>query len=264
MLKSPLLKGLLVAATLALVGVWLIKTPPGLLGKADAVAYAVCHRAPARSFTLGDRALPLCARCTGTFLAGVMSFLFVGRLGRRGDLPDLKTSLLLGGFAVAFGLDGLNSFTRVLPGAPSVYESQNWLRLLTGTGVGLGIGALLAPVFNQAVWANFTEHHSLGSWREIAGLLAAAALLDLAILSQNPLIIYPLAVLSGLSVLVILTAVYTIIWVLFSKQENRYHKLTDLWVPMTAGFLTALLQISLMDAGRLILTGTWGGFALPG
>jgi len=63
---------------------------------------------------------------------------------------------------------------------------------------------------------------------------------------------------------VILTVVYTIIWVLFSKQENRYDKLTDLWVPLTAGFLTALLQISLMDAGRLILTGTWGGFALPG
>ena len=130
--------------------------------------------------------------------------------------------------------------------------------------MGLGIGALLAPVFNQVIWAEYSERHSLGSWREIAGLIAAAGLLDLAILSQNPLIIYPLAVLSGLSVLAILSVVYTIIWVLFSKQENRYHRIIDLWVPMTAGFLTALLQISLMDAGRLILTGTWGGFALPG
>ena len=263
MLKSSVLKGLLVLATLALVTVWLIKTPPGLLGKADAVAYAVCHRAPSHSFSLDDRSLPLCARCSGTFLGGLIALLYVTRLGRRGDLPDLKTSLMLGTFAVAFGLDGINSFARVLPGAPAVYTPQNWLRLLTGTGVGLGIGALLAPVFSQVVWIDFDGRHSLGSWREIGGLLGVAALLDLAILSGNPLIIYPLAVLSGFAVLAILTAVYTVIWVLFSKQENRYHNLKELWVPLTAGFLTALLQISLMDAGRFILTGTWAGINLP-
>jgi uncharacterized membrane protein len=263
MIKSTALKGLLVLATLALVTVWLIKTPPGLLGKADAVAYAVCHRAPLRSFTLGDRPLPLCARCSGTFLGGLMALIYVMRLGRRGELPDLKTSLMLGTFAVAFGLDGLNSFARLVPGAPSVYQSQNWLRLLTGTGVGLGIGALLSPVFSQVVWIDFNGQHSLGNWREIGILLGLAGLLDLAILSNNPLILYPLAVLSGLSVLAILTVVYTVIWVLLSKQENRYHNLRELWVPITAGFLTALLQISFMDAGRLILTGTWAGINLP-
>ncbi len=264
MLRSRVLKALLLAAALALLGVWLAETPPDLLGKADALAYAVCHRAPLRSFFLGDRPMPLCARCIGTFIGGVLSFFYVSRLGRRGGLPDLKTSLMLGGFAVAFGLDGLNSFARVVIGANFLYPSANWLRLLTGTGMGLGIGALLAPVFNQAVWIDFQEAHSLGSWKEIAGLLGLAALFDLAVLSQNPLLLYPLAVLSGLSVLAILTTVYTVIWVLLSKRENRYHKLTELWVPLTAGFLTALLQVSLMDAGRLLLTGSWAGFPLPG
>lgn len=264
MVKSPVLKVLLVLATLALLGVWLAKTPPGLLGKADAIGYAVCHRAPARSFALGDRPTPLCARCTGTFLGGLMALIYVLRLGRRGDLPDLKTSLMLGAFAVAFGLDGMNSLARALPGAPSLYPSHNWLRLLTGTGVGLAIGALLAPVFNQVVWRHSDDRHSLGSTREILGLLGLAALLDLAIASQNPLLLYPLAVLSGLAVLAILTITYTVIWVLFSKQENRYDKWQELWVPLLAGFLTALLQITLMDAGRLILTGTWQGFNLPG
>jgi uncharacterized membrane protein len=264
MLKSPLLKALLVLATLALLVVWLVKTPPGLLGKADAVGYAVCHRAPLRSFSLGDRPLPLCARCSGTFLAGLMAFIYTARLGRRGELPDLKTSLLLGAFAVAFGLDGLNSFSHLLPGAPSVYPSHNWLRLLTGTGLGLGIGAILSPVFNQVIFIDFNNQHSLGSWREIGGMVGLAVLLDLAILSENPLLVYPLAVLSGLAVLAILSAAYGVIWVLLSKQENRYHSLKECWVPLTAGFLTALLQITLMDAGRLILTGTWAGFNLPG
>lgn len=264
MLKSPALKILLVAAALALSIVWLIETPAGLLGKADAVGYAVCHRAPLRSFFLGDRPVPLCARCTGTFLGGLLGLVYVMRLGRRGELPDLKTSLLLGVFGVAFGLDGANSLARALPGAPAVYESQNWLRLLTGTGVGLAIGSLLSPVVNQVLWIDVDNRNSLGSWREIAGLLGLSALLNLAVISQNPLLLYPLAVLSGIAVLAILTLTYAVIWVLLSRQENRYHKWKDAWVPLLAGFLTALLQITLMDAARLFLTGTWSGFNLPG
>ena len=38
-----------VAAVLVFTG-WLMNTPPGLLGKLDAIAYAVCHRIAARSF----------------------------------------------------------------------------------------------------------------------------------------------------------------------------------------------------------------------
>lgn len=264
MIRSRFLQVSLIAATLALLGVWLIKTPPGLLGKMDAVGYAVCHRAPARSFLLGDRPLPVCARCSGMFLGGLLAMAFVGRLGRRGDLPDLKTSIFLGLCLAAFALDGVNSFIRVIPNLPFLYTSQNWLRLVTGTGVGLGIGILLVPVFNQAIWIDFTNTPSLGSWRELASLLGLSALLVLSLLSGNPLLVYPLAVLSGLSILAILTGVYTVIWVLLSKRENRYHTFKELWQPLLAGFLTALLQITLMDAGRLILTGTWAGFPLPG
>ena len=46
-------------------GAWLLGTPPGILGKADAIGYAICHRILTRSFHVHDRALPLCARCTG-------------------------------------------------------------------------------------------------------------------------------------------------------------------------------------------------------
>jgi uncharacterized membrane protein len=260
---SPVLKGLVILATVALLSVWLLKTPPGLLGKADAIGYAVCHRAPLRSFTIGDRASPLCARCTGTFLGGLLSLIFLGRLGRRGEMPDLKSSIFLGVFVVAFGLDGLNSFSHLLPGAPSLYQSANWLRLLTGTALGLGIGAVLVPVFNQVIWVKYEPIHSMGTWREIGTLLLLALLLDLAVLSQNVIIFYPLAVISGFAVLIILTVVYTVVWVLLSKQENRYHSIREIWFYILAGFLVALLQITLMDAGRFWLTGTWAGFPLP-
>ena len=50
-------------AALAFVS-WLLNTPEGVLGKADAIGYAICHRIDGRSFHLGNRQFPLCARCT--------------------------------------------------------------------------------------------------------------------------------------------------------------------------------------------------------
>lgn len=259
---SRLLNILLIAAVIALLAVWLVNTPPGLLGKMDAIASAVCHRAPLRSFLLDERPLPLCARCTGMFIGAALGMAYLARQGRRGDLPTLKINIVLGLFFAAFAFDGLNSFSQLLPGAPSLYPSQNWLRLVTGTGMGLAIAAYLMPVFHQSAWADYQEIPSVGNWRTLAVLLGLGALLDLAALSQNILILYPLAVLSGLAVLFLLTCIYTIIWVLVSKQENRYHTLRQMWFPITAGFLTALLQITLMDAGRLLITGTWAGINL--
>ena len=260
---SPLMKVLLVVATAALVIVWLVETPPGLLGKIDAIGYAVCHQAPARSFLIGERPTPLCARCSGMFLGALGGMIFLFGLGRRGEIPPLKIGVVLILFVVAFGIDGVNSFAHLVPGVPFAYTSQNWLRLATGTGMGLGIASVLVPVFNQSIWIDSNELPALGEWKHLGALLIIGTTLALGIYSQNPLIIYPLAVLSGLGVLTILTLVYTIVWVLFSKTENRYHKVRELWVPLTAGLLTALLQISMIDAGRFLLTRTWAGFPLP-
>ncbi|KAB2863423.1 MAG: DUF2085 domain-containing protein, partial [Anaerolineae bacterium] len=57
---------------IVIIGAWLLATPAGVLGKADAVGYAICHRITVRSFEAFDRQLPLCARCTGIYL-GVAS-----------------------------------------------------------------------------------------------------------------------------------------------------------------------------------------------
>ncbi len=64
-----------IAVGLLLVG-WLWNTPAGLLGKADALGYAVCHRIDVRSFHLGERQLPLCARCTGMYLGAMLGLVF--------------------------------------------------------------------------------------------------------------------------------------------------------------------------------------------
>jgi uncharacterized membrane protein len=258
---SRVLKVLLIAVSAVVLGAWLLLTPSGLLGKADAVGYAVCHRIPSRSFFLGDRPIPLCARCSGMYLGALLGILYQLRLGKRSGMPSLKMYILLGLFLLGFTIDGVNSYLNFFPQAPSLYEPENILRLITGTGIGLGIAAVLLPTFHQSVWVNPIPKPALSSWRQMAELLLLAAVLILLILSENPLALYPLAILSSITVLLVLTLVYTVVWTMALKQDNRFHSLRQISPLLLAGFTTALLQIAVMDGGRFLLTGTWEGFS---
>jgi len=163
-------------------------------------------------------------------------------------------------FLVAFGIDGVNSYLHFFPNAPSLYTPQNWLRLVTGTGMGIGMGAMLLPVFNQTVWQSWSGEKLLTSWRQLGEILLIAAVADLAVLSNNPLLLYPLALLSALTVMVLLSMIYAMVWVMLSKSENRFASLRGLSTVLVAGFATALSQIAVMDIARYLLTGTWKGF----
>ena len=85
---------------------------------------------------------------------------------------------------------------------------------------------------------------------------------DLLILTESPIILYPVAFLSVLGVLFLLVMVFSIVWVLLMRQENRFERVQQLWLPIAAGLTLALLMISAIDLLRLKLTGTWGGFPL--
>jgi uncharacterized membrane protein len=258
--RSRFLKRIVVALFAGIMVAWLFYTPQGLLGKADAVGYAVCHRIAERSFYIGDRQLPLCARCSGMHLGALLGFIYQLRYGKKGGMPARKILVLLGFFLLSFGVDGVNSYLHLIPRAPCLYEPQNWLRLVTGTALGLGIAAMLYPVVNQTFWADWDPAPALHSGKQVLALLGISALVDAALLSGNPLLLYPLALLSAANVLLVLGLIYAIVWVLLGKMDNRYTTLEGAWLPLLAGLATAILQIGLMDMARFILTGTWNGF----
>jgi uncharacterized membrane protein len=252
---------LILAAALTLIG-WLWFTPPGILGKADAVGYAVCHRIAVRSFFFGDRQFPICARCSGMYLGAFVGMLYYARERKSAGMPTLKMSVVLVAFLAFFGIDGINSYLHFFPQLPSLYQPENWLRLLTGTGVGLGIASILIPIVRQTLWSQWDAHPALSSWRQLAELILLGGIVDVALLSENPLILFPLALVSTATILIILTLVYTLLWIMITKRENAFHSWKEAWLPVVAGFTTALLQIAVMDAARYALTGTWDGFNL--
>jgi len=242
--------------------VWIELTPAGLLGKADAIGYAVCHRIDERSFHIGDRQLPLCARCTGMYLGALLGLVYQARLGKKGGMPSLKFSIGLGLAFVLFAIDGANSYFHLIPGAPTFYEPQNWMRLATGTGLGLGMAAVLWPVFHQSMWTNWSSQPLLSTWRQMAELIVLAIAINLLVLTENPLILYPVALLSAATVLGLLLIIYCIVWVMAFKRDNQHILFRQISVFLLAGFMTALAQVALSDLGRYYLTGTWNGFII--
>jgi len=256
-------KGLVILAVgLLLVG-WLFKTPEGLLGKADAVGYAVCHRIDGRSFHLGERQIPLCARCSGMYLGAMLGLAYQAVLSRRrAGMPHWSVWAAFGLLVGAFGVDGVNSYLHLFPGAPSLYEPQNWLRLLTGTGMGLVIAGALFPSFNQTVWSKWNRAPAIASLRSLGVLILLGLLLDAIVLTENPLVLYPLALVSAAGVIVLLTMVYSMVWLMIFRAENSFERWIQLLFPLLAGFGTALAQIVLLDFVRYLFTGTWDGFHL--
>lgn len=258
------------AVCLAVFLIWLSLSPGGVLGKADAVGYAVCHRIASHSFFFEDRQMPLCARCSGMHLGALISMLYQFRLGKRGGMPAKKLWIPFGIFLLAFGFDGVNSYLTfgqtnggaLLPNLHPLYTPMNWLRAFTGVLTGLGIGAVLAPIFNQSMWKDWDPRPALASWKDLLILVGLGIVLVAALLSENVFLLYPLAILSTLTVLAILSMIYAIVWLMLLKRENSYVVWQDAWVVLLLAFTTAILQIGLMDFGRFQLTGTWEGFNL--
>jgi uncharacterized membrane protein len=264
LIRQRALRFLALLLAASVIGVWLALTPAGLLGKADAVAYAVCHRIDARSFHLGERALPLCARCSGMHLGALVTGLFFIVRGRRraGQYPSRAIAVTLGVFALTFAIDGLNSYLTLFPDVPYLYEPNNLLRISTGMLLGIGLATVMFATFNQSVWVDWNPEPALRTFADLAVLLVIEAVVVALMLSENPLLLYPLAILGSLAVAGLLTAVYTVMILLILKRENQANTWRDLAFPLLGGLTITILQIGVIDLGRYLLTGSWAGMGL--
>ena len=255
-------------AALIALGAWIYIAPPGLMGKLDAIGYAVCHRLDSHSLHIGNIQMPLCARCTGEFNAAAIALIFQAAVGgRKSRLPSrgILAALLL--FFLAFAVDGSNSYLALLKTAyaggfanlPNLYTTDNVTRVFTGSGMGIAMASVLYPLYNQSIWRKPVEAPVL-DWRKFGLLVGVILLLDLAMLTESPWILYPVAILSTLGVLALLTMVFSIVWIMIMREDNVFDRIPQLWLPAMAGLTLAFLLILGIDLFRFALTHTWQGF----
>ena len=262
------MKWLVPIAALMVLAAWIYIAPPGLMGKLDAVGYAVCHRLDSHSLHVGDIQLPLCARCTGEFNAAAIGLAFQGIVGgRKSKLPRRSILAVLILFFLAFAVDGTNSYLALLKNSyagvfgniPNLYITNNTTRVFTGSGMGIAMSAVLYPMYNQSLWRAPTDESVL-DWRKFGLLVGIVLVLDLGMLTQSPLILYPVALISSLGVVALLSLVFSIVWIMVMKEDNSFDHMRQLWLPAVAGLTLAFLLIVGIDLFRYNLTHTWQGF----
>jgi uncharacterized membrane protein len=265
---QTLMKWLVPIAAIIALGAWIYIAPPGLMGKLDAIGYAVCHRLSSHSLFVDGIQFPLCARCTGEFNAAAVALILQGFISRKkSKLPNRGIIAVLIFFFLAFAIDGSNSYLALLKQSygtpfmkiPNLYITNNITRVFTGSGMGIAMASVLYPMYNQTIWRVPEDKPAL-EWLQFGLLVGIVLLFDFGALSNLDPALYFIAILSTLGVLALLTMVFSIVWVMIMKQDNAFDHLRQLWLPAVAGLTLAFILILSIDLFRFNLTHTWTGF----
>ncbi len=243
--------------------VWLYFTPSGLLGKSDAVGYAVCHRITSHSFYFGDRPFSFCARCTGQYLGFLWGITVqFARAKKRSGFPPRLILAFMGFLFLFYLFDGVNSVLHLHPGLQqwSLYKPDNTMRLFSGLSMGIVISGILYPLLGQSVWRDVSLKPAFEELKAWGVFFGGGFLVGLLVLSGNPLILYPLILLSAAGLMLILSLLYALIWIILAKKDNSFSSWRELGWWVMAGIASALVQIAVIDFVRYQLTGTWSGF----
>jgi hypothetical protein len=170
----------------------------------------------------------------------------------------------MGVLSLFYLFDGVNSVLHLYPGLQrwSLYEPDNTLRLFSGLGMGVVISGILYPLIGQSIWRDVSLKPAFEGLRAWGILFGGGVLVGLLVLSGNPLILYPLILLSAVGLMLLLILLYALIWIILAKKDNSFTSWQELgWWGM-AGIASALVQIAAIDFVRYQLTGTWSGFLI--
>ncbi|NJN54100.1 MAG: DUF2085 domain-containing protein [Anaerolineae bacterium] len=232
------------------------------LNGADWMGAALCHRITERSFMVYGRQFPLCARCTGMYLGVFLVFVTMILAGRARwtELPRFPILLTLIGFIGIMGIDGLNSYSHFFPDFPHVYEPRNWLRLVTGMGAGLAMGLFIFPVLAQTIWADGQRRPAIGTFRELAGVVLVGGTAVLLLVSNQPAILYVLALASAVGLLLVLMGINAVLLLVLLRRDGRARQWRETAVPLTICLLLAIGQLAFITFMRLQAFGTITGF----
>jgi uncharacterized membrane protein len=233
-----------------------------LLAVGDWSGYALCHRITERSFTIYGRQFPLCARCTGMYLGAALTALALFLAGRanRVLLPRRGLFLAMLLLLALMGIDGLNSYSHFFPDTPHLYEPRNWLRLATGMGAGLTLGAITFAALAQALWRWPRYLPLLENWRELVSLLLLGLVAAAIVLSNQQSLLYVMALASSAGLIFVVAALNTSVVLVFLRSDGQAETWREAARPLLAGLILAVMELTAVSTARWAMTGTLTGF----
>lgn len=222
--------------------------------KLDAMGFGVCHQIYTHSFSIGGHQLPLCARCTGIYLGAIAGLGLLMALRRRAVL--LPASRMISILALFFGVmlaDGINSTFQTF--GSGLWETTNLVRVVTGALAGIAVPFFFYPMFNLSLWhkEETRRERVLEQPFELIAYVVAAALLVALVLDGGDWLLFPISVLSIIGMLALLTMANTMLVLIITRSEARYHHFSEALSPILLGLLLSLVMLTLLAWGRAAL-----------
>jgi uncharacterized membrane protein len=223
--------------------------------KMYAVVHGVC--AQQHNIFVGGLQFPLCARNSGLYLSFLLTTLFIygiGR-GRAGGVPPWPITATLLLFVVIMGVDGFNSLFVDL-GRQPLYTPDNFVRTLTGMGMGVSVAVMLHIVMVKTLRKDVDDHtRVLRGWPDLLGILAINLLALAAIYGNLSFMFWPLAFLAFFGITGVLYLVSLLLTALVMGYEGRVTRLSQLARPATVALVPTLLMLGAMSWLRFWLEG---------
>lgn len=227
--------------------------PWPLMEKLRAIGRTVCMLRPDHSYFLAGEQLPLEARTMGIYAGLLIALVYLLLIGRRRAirLPPWPLIVILVGFIVVMGIDGLNSTAHDI-GLPHLYAPSNLLRLVTGLLTGVAIAPFILLAVNTTLWQESESQAVLGGFGELLGLLIVEAIFFLGVVSGAPWLLYPVSFITAGGVVVAFFAVTLAIVLQVARSQG---KATGRWELLFLADIALLL--TLVELGALLAYNVW-------
>lgn len=214
--------------------------------KMYAVVHGIC--AQQNNITVGGLQFPLCARNSGIYLSFILTAIMLYQRGRATAArpPHWSVILVLLLFVAIMGVDGFNSLFRDI-GLPTLYEPDNFLRTISGMGMGIAVATLVQLMIVNTLRADADTARRILGWRDL-GLIIVIDLLALAAIYGNlSITFWPLAFLAFFGIIGVLYSVLVMLTAVIMGYESRVTDLRQLARPATVALIPTLLLMGLMS-----------------
>jgi uncharacterized membrane protein len=236
----------------------LLVIPGDLASKTHLALHGLCAQRPSHSFGFGGEVLPLDARMTGIYLGAALTIAWTmgaGRLRAIGRPPTPVVLLLVLGVAAMAG-DGFVGLLRDM-GLPHPYAPSNLVRLATGMGAGIALGAGLCHLLAMTVWARPERRQAaIGSLGELAALGGVMAAVGALVLSGLSVFFAPLAIGLVIAAIVVFATLFLSLVMLATGRAWTVYSPTELRGPLVVAVLLSFVAIGALAMARLMVEGT--------
>jgi len=127
-------------------------------------------------------------------------------------------------------------------------------------GAGLAMGLILFPALAQTLWGNRQNKAVVGNFRELLGMVLLGLTAVVLLLSNQPTILYVMALASVAGLLFVLMAINAVLLLTIFRRDGRAMTWRDTAVPLTICIGLAIGQLGFISFLRLNAFGTITGF----